>query len=150
MNIKEEIKIIFFKDKYLYDLTNLMNQWSKERQYTVDDIKQHFNLIKKQKDYQILIAVNHNKNVLGYALIEKRIILGFDPFVEIVQLLVDENYRSLGIGNKLLLEIEKFTNNIGINQIMLSSRMERDRAHKFYQKNGFKEFKQSKFFEKHV
>ncbi len=148
--IELEFKIILFKDKYFDGLTRLMNQWSKDRQFTIDDIRAHYKLAKKQNDSEILIAINQNNNVLGYALTNKRFLLGFDPFVEIVQLLVDENLRNSGIGKKLLLKIEENTRKKGINQVKLSSRMERDRAHKFYQKNGYKEFKQAKFFEKQV
>ena len=50
----------------------------------------------------------------------------------------------------MLREIEKLVLARGYTSLKLSSRMERTAAHRFYRKNGFVEFKCSRFFEKEL
>lgn len=54
-------------------------------------------------------------------------------------LVIDESSRGAGIGRKLLIASERIALNKGCSQIELSSSERRERAHKFYESNGYKE-----------
>lgn len=55
--------------------------------------------------------------------------------VEICYIVVDSNYRSLGIGSEF---IEYFCRDLDVEKIVLEVRVSNERAISFYEKNGFK------------
>lgn len=139
-----------YSDDYLKDLTDLMNQWSDEPSLSENDIADSVVLVREKSGNKIFLAVNENDKAIGYVLTGICYYLGFKPFVEIIQLMVDKNNRSLGIGASLIRFVEGYYKDYGIDKIRLHSRIERDRAHRFYMRFGFTEYKQSKFFEKDI
>lgn len=56
---------------------------------------------------------------------------------EIIELVVDEKYRSQHIGEQLLQHIEHLANELGLLEIELSTNMKRIRAHSFYENHGY-------------
>ena len=56
---------------------------------------------------------------------------------EIVNLIVDENIRGHGIGNKLLAAFEKIAADLGCLCIEVDSGKHRESAHRFYMREGF-------------
>lgn len=52
---------------------------------------------------------------------------------------VDQRYRSTGIGLKMLTEAERFLFAQGCETVEVTSNARRDRAHRFYLKNGYLE-----------
>lgn len=54
-------------------------------------------------------------------------------------LVVSENERGSGIGQQLLFEAETVAKAYGCTQIELASSMKRERAHKFYESQGYQE-----------
>jgi len=56
---------------------------------------------------------------------------------EIVNLIVDENVRSRGIGKELLLSLEQIAIDNGCVCLELSSGKQREAAHRFYEREGF-------------
>ena len=65
----------------------------------------------------------------------------------IEDLIVDEKYRGKGIGEKMLLGLVEYAKNNNCGSIELTSVLENEAAHRFYEKNNFKKhsykFKQS-------
>jgi len=64
---------------------------------------------------------------------------GTSPFGVIEYVVVDENYRSKGIGKALMDECKIRAKAAGCYKVMLASSKQRTRAHKFYREMGFKE-----------
>jgi len=62
-------------------------------------------------------------------------------YTRIVSFVVDSNYRSMGIGKKLLEVGESWARSIGATRIGLNSgsRPERERAHRLYKNMGYVE-----------
>jgi GNAT superfamily N-acetyltransferase len=54
-------------------------------------------------------------------------------------LVVDEAHRSSGVGAQLLAAAERFALDHGCSQLELSSSATRTRAHRFYERNGYRE-----------
>jgi GNAT superfamily N-acetyltransferase len=127
-----------------------MNQWFDKTYYSESDISKHIKILTEKSDNKIFIALNEEGKAVGYTFTGVCYYLGSDPFVEVIQLLVDKDNRGQGIGKKLIEYVSEYYKNQGINVMKLHSRIERERAHSFYKNLGFKEFKQSKFFEKQL
>ena len=75
--------------------------------------------------------------VVGVIQAEKYRLLFANRKVDVLALAIDNNYQGLGIGKKLIEEVEKWTKKIGYKTIRLNSGIERINAHKFYKHLGF-------------
>ena len=71
-----------------------------------------------------------------------------EPFCEIEGLIVDERTRGKKIGAMLICRAEEWARQKEVNTVVVRSNVIRERAHKFYLNNGYKNIKQSKIFEK--
>ena len=69
-------------------------------------------------------------------------------FIYIQQIVVKNEYRSKGIGTKILKYIEDHAIANGMNGIGLCSGFQRTDAHRFYERNGFS--KQTQWFGKNI
>jgi ribosomal protein S18 acetylase RimI-like enzyme len=137
-----------YTDKYLNDLTCLVNQWTSDIQFDTIQVANQINMINNKSDNQIFVAVDDDGRAVGYILTGVCYYLFREPYVEIIQLLVDKDNRCSEIGTKLIEYISKYYDAQGITKIKLHSRIERAEAHEFYRKCGFNEFKVSKFFKR--
>jgi GNAT superfamily N-acetyltransferase len=75
------------------------------------------------------------------------VFLESNPFVEVGGLVVDENYRSKGIGKKLVEQIKQWCVEKHISTLRVRSQVKRKEAHQFYLANGFTEIKEQKVFQ---
>ncbi|MED1863693.1 GNAT family N-acetyltransferase [Fictibacillus nanhaiensis] len=62
---------------------------------------------------------------------------GFRPYGVIENIIVHENSRGRNIGKKLLQHAEHYCRSIDCHRIMLLSSSKRDRAHQFFEREGF-------------
>ena len=65
-------------------------------------------------------------------------------------LVVDENHRSDGIGAELLAAAEAWAREQGAARMVVRSRVARERAHGFYEREGYELVKTSHVFEKQL
>lgn len=110
-------------------------------------IKQLNPQLKKEKFYQMLnemisngykmIAAYNNKKCVGVSgyWISTKIYSG--KFLEIDNLIVDNKFRSIGIGKKLCKYMKKIAVNQKCETIMLDAYAENSNAHRFYYREGF-------------
>jgi len=96
-------------------------------------------------DHRIWVA-DLGEVVVGWLHAYLAVRVGVAPFIEIVGLIVDERYRSEGIGSKLVAEATSWAKSIGVT-VRVRSNSKRDATHKFYQAQGFKLLKQQHVFE---
>ena len=73
-----------------------------------------------------------------------------DPFIEVSGFVVEEKQRSKGIGKKLLQKVEAWTKEQGYKRIRIRTNVIRERAHKFYENNGYKKVKEQKVYMKEI
>jgi len=108
------------------------------------------NRIKLEDENEIVFVALNMDIPIGW--IDCRISRTFliEPICEIVGLIVDENYRSMGIGEMLNHQCEKWAMGKGINSILVRSNVVRERAHGFYLKNGYVLKKKSCVFTKQL
>jgi len=69
-------------------------------------------------------------------------------FAEVHALVVDESCRGRGLGRLLMQHAENWAQGRGCSMIRLRSNVLRDRAHEFYEKLGYTQFKTQKAFRK--
>ena len=84
-----------------------------------------------------MVAAYHDKKCIGISgyWIATKIYSG--KYLEIDNLVVDENYRSKGIGKKLCAFILKIAKKSGCETVMLDAYAENSPAHRFYYREGF-------------
>lgn len=132
-------------------LTGLMNQWDDlPHELSIDYIVNKLQKISTMKNSIVLVAEDNESNLAGYAFLTEVVFLGMEPFIELQSILVNRVHRRQGIGKALMNASEEWARNNGFHEIVLSSRIHLNNAHKFYEGLGYKTYKQSYFFKKKI
>jgi GNAT superfamily N-acetyltransferase len=137
---EEKVKVdeIFIRD-IIDDDFEILTELIKELGYpsNKNNISERLYKIKSNKDYKTLVAEVDGK-VVGFIGLCKLYAYEYDgEYVRIISLVVNENYRDKGIGTKLLKSGEKWAINEGAIAIALNSGIKREKAHEFYNSNGY-------------
>ncbi|MFT6332261.1 MAG: GNAT superfamily N-acetyltransferase [Lentimonas sp.] len=109
---------------------------------------QHHNHIKKEDFFKFIDDISEEKNyqMIGAYLEEKLVgIAGYwiltrfysGKYVQVGNMVIDEKYRNLGIGKNLLEFIENEGKKQDCHHFILDSRMDNEKSHEFYLKDGF-------------
>ena len=114
---------------------------------TSEQIARRWSIMNSQAGNAVLVAVR-NGQVLGWLHAATRPILEFDLSAEIWGLIVDERERGGGIGRMLLEAAERWAMGAGCTGKRVRSRVERSRAHAFYEREGYSRVKTQHVFEK--
>jgi len=120
---------------------------SKELGYdvTVEEIEQRFEKVRGKPNYRIIVAELDTK-IVGFISYEHYEPIYFDAGINVIGLVVKEQYRNNGIGKELLMECESYARNNNLKYVRLNSGSQRIEAHKFYRKNGYLNEKDQKRF----
>jgi GNAT superfamily N-acetyltransferase len=86
--------------------------------------------------------------VVGWIHVAVVPLLEADLAAEILGLVVDRDHRSAGVGAALLAAGEGWARAAGCTGMRVRSRIARERAHAFYERNGYKRIKTQHAFEK--
>lgn len=117
---------------------------------TSEDILRRFSEISSLRDHSIIVAEDESREIIGWMHLQVHLSLVANSRVEISALVVDEKLRGKGIGQKFLLEAERWANEKGNCQLRLSSNIQRAEAHRFYQRHGYENKKTSHIFSKAI
>jgi len=116
---------------------------------TPDQIAKRFETIEAQRGGIVLIADEGQRRV-GWIHVAISPILETDLYAEIAGLVVDETCRSHGVGAALLQAAETWARDAGCLAMRVRSRVVRERAHAFYERNGYDRIKTQHAFEKRL
>jgi len=86
--------------------------------------------------------------VVGWIHVAVTPLLEMDRGAEILGLVVDRDHRGAGSGAALLADAERWARGEGCVAVRVRSRIVRDRAHLFYERNGYMRVKTQHAFEK--
>ena len=86
--------------------------------------------------------------VIGWVHVYLCPLLEVDLQAEIGGLVVDESWRSRGVGRLLLERAEQWAREHGVCKLIVRSNIVRERAHAFYERVGYVCFKTSRVFSK--
>jgi len=85
-----------------------------------------------------ILVYEHDNDISGCGILSIHYPLDYSRRVaEVVELIVDENVRSRGIGKELMASLEQIATQHGCVCITLSSGKPRKDAHRFYEREGF-------------
>lgn len=100
-------------------------------------ITKKLRLIQAHPDYTTLVALSDNE-VIGFAGFYKGMDYEFDEdYIRVIALAVNKAYQNKDVGTKLLEEVESYATRRRINTIVLSSALDGNEAHSFYEGKGY-------------
>ncbi len=114
--------------------------------YPTFQLKKNLKEIMTLKDHRIYVIENENNEVVGYVHGQIYYLLFFDRLVDILGIVVEQNYRRKGYGKMLMGKIEKWAKENNCRGIRFTSNVKRKEAHLFYKTIGFMNRKESKCF----
>jgi GNAT superfamily N-acetyltransferase len=94
----------------------------------------------------ILVATDDDDRVNGWLHATVRASLELDPYGQIAGLVVTSASRSFGIGRELVRRAEEWFREKGVQFVRVHSNVLRERAHKFYLREGYEHTKTSRVF----
>lgn len=93
-----------------------------------------------------LVAEDAHAAVCGFARALPQHFIAEEPFVELAALVVDDAARSSGVGRALLAAVEAWARQQGFAGLYVRSNVIRERAHRFYLREGYVERKRQAVF----
>lgn len=98
--------------------------------------------------HAVMVAETKNEGVIGWLHVSRQPLLEVEIRAEVNGLVVAEGQRSLGAGARLLATAEDWARKHGCKSMSVRSNVIRERAHKFYERNGYEHYKTQKSFRK--
>ncbi|WP_296892069.1 GNAT family N-acetyltransferase [Thiobacillus sp.] len=121
----------------LVELYKLLDFYPEEDQ-PLDKLQQQFMRHKEYPDYHVFVAELDNVIVGTFALIViESAAHGGKPFGIVEDVVVSNNWQGKGIGKKMMLFAMHHCQARGCYKLALSSHLQRNEAHKFYESLGF-------------
>ena len=117
---------------------------------TSAQMKQRLRQIKPASQHAIFVAALPAGEVVGWLHLSVEPLLEVEIRGEVNGLVVGDGYRSLGVGAALLAAAETWARKQGCKSISVRSNVIRERAHKFYECNGYEHYKTQKAFRKAI
>jgi len=143
---KPELKIRLAKPRDSARLADLSGQLGYPA--TAAQIRKRLFGIRPSSQHALFVAETRSAGVIGWIHVSKQPLLEVDLRAEINGLVVAEGQRSLGAGAKLLAAAEDWARKHGCTGMSVRSNVIRERAHQFYERNGFEHYKTQKSFRK--
>jgi (aminoalkyl)phosphonate N-acetyltransferase len=111
-------------------------------------LEQRIRTIAVLPGHAVLVACLEDGRVAGWIDVSITHHLPAEPYGEIGGLVVSEDVRGQGIGRELLAAAERWISERGIGQALVRSRVVRERAHRFYLREGYSHTKTTAVFVK--
>lgn len=124
-----------------------INKTSLGYDYDLDKQKAKIQAVLNDSTQVIFVAEINNK-VVGYIHLVNYDVIYADNFKNCLGLAVDNDYKRNGIGSALLKQAEIWAKENGAVGIRLCSGVEREKAHQFYQSQGYEVTKLQKNIKK--
>jgi GNAT superfamily N-acetyltransferase len=115
-----------------------------------DPIASRISPLLEDSSSAVLVAVDGDDRPIGWLHVALLLSLEGDARVHIMGLVVGDGHRSAGIGQELLAAGETWARERGVTRMTVYSRQTRERAHRFYEREGYAMVKRSYFFEKEL
>ncbi len=99
-------------------------------------------------DHMVLVATDAKDKPIAWVHAHLSFRLVAEVFAELGGLVVSAAHRGQGIGERLLVEAERWGKEQGVSIFRVRSNVVRERAHGFYLRAGYEQFKTSYVFQK--
>ncbi len=117
---------------------------------TAAEIMKRMRKLKPAAENALFVAESPGAGVVGWTHVNVTHLMEVGTRAELNALIVAEDQRSLGAGARLLETAEAWARKRGCPSIQLRSNVIRDRAHKFYEREGYEHYKTQKAFRKNL
>jgi len=114
------------------------------------EIVKRMNKLKAARDNALFVAESREAGVVGWAHVSVTHLLEAGTRAELNGLIVAQGERSLGAGAKLLEAVESWALKHGCPTMSVRSNVIRERAHRFYERQGYEHYKTQKAFRKEL
>jgi GNAT superfamily N-acetyltransferase len=115
-----------------------------------DELAERLAAVAANDHARLMVAVDDEDRPIGWIHVEVKRTLVAPLSAQVMGLVVDDAARSGGIGRDLLRSAEAWAATRGCRQMLVGTRVTRERAHRFYQREGYAVEKTSYFFEKEL
>jgi len=115
---------------------------------TTEDILRRMRSLEPAALHALLVAESPAGEVIGWGHVSVNHLIENDVRAELNGLVVAEGQRSLGAGQRILEQAEKWARQQGCRALNLRSNVIRARAHQFYERQGYEHYKTQKAFRK--
>ena len=115
---------------------------------TPKEIRQRFGQLKPAASHAVFVADAPGSGVIGWIHVSRNPLLESPLRAEINGLVVSSSTRSQGVGTLLLRAAEEWARRQRCTGVNLRSNVIRDRAHGFYEREGYQHYKTQKAFRK--
>jgi GNAT superfamily N-acetyltransferase len=102
----------------------------------------------RAKNGACFVAETRDRALAGWVHVSVKPLLEIDRHAEIDGIIVDEKFRSTGVGARLLEEAERWARKRHCTGMNVRSNILRERAHYFYLRQGYEHYKTQKTFRK--
>ena len=113
-----------------------------------DTLNQRLERVRGDGVGEVFVAAGLDGRVLGWTHVVPRLHLEEVPFAELAGLVVADGARGAGVGAALLSAAEHWAREHGFAQFRVRSNVVRERAHRFYLREGYVERKRQVVFDK--
>ena len=113
-------------------------------------------IMKDRRNNRVFVAVSggsttaSGEQVIGWIHVFVDKLLTVGPRAMIGGLVVDEQWRSRGVGATLVYRAEQWARSKGFTEVVVYTNVVRSRAHAFYERCGYRMLKQSRVYTKEI
>jgi ribosomal protein S18 acetylase RimI-like enzyme len=111
-----------------------------------EQVRRRLEQIVQDPDNAVLVAEGENGQVVGWVQVYRRELLIDDRHAELGGLVVAEGQRGQRVGQLLMEEVERWARARGCKAVYVRSNVIRERAHRFYERIGYKVIKTQRAF----
>ena len=112
------------------------------------EIRRRMRGIRSAAQHALFVAEATDAGIIGWIHASKQPLLESEIVAQINGLVIAEGHRSFGVGAQLLAAAEDWARKHGCKGMAVRSNVIRDRAHQFYERNGYEHYKTQKTFRK--
>jgi len=113
-----------------------------------DTLSQRLARVRDENVGEVFVAADAHGRVVGWTHVVPRLHLEESPFAELAGLVVSDGARGAGVGAALLSAAEQWARQHGFAHFRVRSNVVRERAHRFYLREGYVERKRQVVFDK--
>ncbi len=147
MGFHSSMKVSVMKEAQLPQVARLSDQLGYP--VSLDEISHRWKRLSSNERHALFVC-EETDNLIGWIHLECVEDFIEEDKVEIKAIVVDESARGKGAGRALMNAAEKWAKTYHLHTIYLNCNTIRTRTHKFYQREGFTNYKTSLFFEKKI
>jgi GNAT superfamily N-acetyltransferase len=113
-----------------------------------EETRERIAALTARPEEHVALVADDNGRAVGWVHVRLLTSLESGRKADIGGLVVDDDHRSAGVGAELLAAAEAWALGRGVTMMVVRSRVARERAHRFYEREGYALVKTSHVFEK--